>query len=1084
MKTIQRRVMEISQISSKANASQYFNQFNFKGIVEDNNIFAIDQESCRDAQNIFVSFDDRLKSRPTLQKDDLPELFSSLPYLDYDLIDIEQFGSNKVYVFKHSGTYDLIFVEENELTYCELTGLSEYKLASIEHYIVCLNNINAKLIDLSTYENYGQLHISGSSALYPIGSKEAYIGYYIKIGDEYELITNENYNTEIVYTDEGVFASKENYIGYFINTQDDVYLLVTADNYNDITDLVVNSSHAYSLPDAYKYKWVPLSDYTYIPTTEITTGNSTKQTEDSNSFIGQTKHQYNWSNSSQPLLPTGNADITLITVNGKQELGEFTDANINTDYRILKKLNIDVGLYNNISIVKDTICIAYDSYFKISFNGGETFENIYYDNNTGYMCGIYTLSDDGEYFFYVNTDGVHRCNLSNFTWNEVIKCSSNSGVIKRYGGKYHFFDGTTFAFTCGDNSMGAKNDLLYLKGPGVITDDYDYSDIDYTYKLGSIERVYIETITFAIMSNVSFSSLKVRVINGKTIILLGSTRYDNKSGIMVYDYTLSSQVNNQNIGLVLVNYEVSDFNVGFSIGFEIDSILDTGVNNYSFTAIVRAGNYFQTAYTVYDFTCQLSISISGSTITPTWNNTENMEIGIGDYSSTGELLEACKLDGGYIKSYSDGTTYVYQYMSEQWTSLFVSNVHKIIPVGDDFYLLARDENNNYYLYTNKLYSNSINDEEDVAQIVYIVGSVGSYNKVPQVTYSDTELYLGNGSTLQITQNTKDIDDNTKTLFYLPNINDQKFIDEITGMINISATEVAIFFKDNIVICSKVQDENMSAGYRYDYYNTKLSVGTRLGDSIINTLEGQYTIFPTIRGLAIMNYQAFMATTDQVVEYITDHIPALWGLFYENSTMIKIMQWRTYLVLTNGSGNMLLYNLTSNSWWRWQIPKNVYRVMTDQERLWCIDNLLYRFKDQRELKTDGTLEQRRYFDFSETENGSEINWFIKSQPLHFKAPTHYKNIKQIIFQFYDIDETTSYDKTLDAQIKLYRKKITITEPETIDFKIEGLRTFVKRFNYWKINELQWAISNDTDTIMPAQFEINNVSIKYEIGDEVR
>ena len=143
-----------------------------------------------------------------------------------------------------------------------------------------------------------------------------------------------------------------------------------------------------------------------------------------------------------------------------------------------------------------------------------------------------------------------------------------------------------------------------------------------------------------------------------------------------------------------------------------------------------------------------------------------------------------------------------------------------------------------------------------------------------------------------------------------------------------------------------------------------------------------------------------------------------------------------------------------------------------------------FKDQKELKLNGTLEQRRYYDFSETEKGIEINWFIKSQPLHFGAPTYYKNIKQLIFQFYDVDENISYDKTLDAQVKLYRKKITVTEPENIEFKIEGLRTFVKRFNYWKINELQWAVSNDTETTNPSQFEINSISVKYEIGEEVR
>ena len=74
--------------------------------------------------------------------------------------------------------------------------------------------------------------------------------------------------------------------------------------------------------------------------------------------------------------------------------------------------------------------------------------------------------------------------------------------------------------------------------------------------------------------------------------------------------------------------------------------------------------------------------------------------------------------------------------------------------------------------------------------------------------------------------------------------------------------------------------------------------------------------------------------------------------------------------------------------------------------------------------------------------------------------------------------------MNAQIKLYRKKITLREPETIQFKIEELRTFVKRFNYWKINEIQWGLGSDANTSTPAQLEFNGISIKYELGEEVR
>ena len=222
----------------------------------------------------------------------------------------------------------------------------------------------------------------------------------------------------------------------------------------------------------------------------------------------------------------------------------------------------------------------------------------------------------------------------------------------------------------------------------------------------------------------------------------------------------------------------------------------------------------------------------------------------------------------------------------------------------------------------------------------------------------------------------------------------------------------------------------------------------------------------------MNYQAFMATTDQVVEYITDNIRELWNTFYESNNIIKIIQYNNKLIFTNGTGTILLYDLDRTAWWKWEVPIVIKSAVTDQLDLRLIDTNLNIFKDATQ-----------YYDFSEIGNFKEINWFLMSQPLHMSAPNYYKNLKQLVFQFAEGDDNI-VTKTMNAQIKLYRKRLSIKEPETIKFQIENLRTFVKRFNYWKINEIQWALGNDTDTNVPKQFELNAISIKYEIGDEVR
>ena len=93
----------------------------------------------------------------------------------------------------------------------------------------------------------------------------------------------------------------------------------------------------------------------------------------------------------------------------------------------------------------------------------------------------------------------------------------------------------------------------------------------------------------------------------------------------------------------------------------------------------------------------------------------------------------------------------------------------------------------------------------------------------------------------------------------------------------------------------------------------------------------------------------------------------------------------------------------------------------------------------------------------------------------------KNLRQLIFH---LEETDEVDYTINSQIKLYRKRVSIKPVDVINFKIEGYRTHIKRFNYWKINELQWMLSADEHSRTPKQFKLNGLTIKFEMGEEVR
>jgi len=281
---------------------------------------------------------------------------------------------------------------------------------------------------------------------------------------------------------------------------------------------------------------------------------------------------------------------------------------------------------------------------------------------------------------------------------------------------------------------------------------------------------------------------------------------------------------------------------------------------------------------------------------------------------------------------------------------------------------------------------------------------------------------------------------------------------------VSTTKVAAFLVDKVYIITKVADDLL--GYRYDYLSTRLSVGIRQDDSVINTLDGKITMYPTVQGLAMMNYQPNVASTDQIVEYATNNIRTMWNEFYAAGA-IKIIQMKDYIYFSNGTTTYLMLDLRGLTWWLLTSPFAITRITTDQLNFNIISNGLYKYKPDYLVYKDVLTR--------------DIDWMVESQPNHFDAPVYYKNLKQLIFQLEEVDDV---ERTITVQIKLYRKSFVSKEPEIVGFKIEGYRTFVKRFNYWKINEMQWVLSADPASNTPAQLKLNGVSIKYEISEEVR
>ena len=948
MKTINRIPKEID--TSVSNYNKFNNQLNFKGIVLDTNIFAVDQESFADTNNVYVDEDMSLVTREPLTVEELP---TGILNNGEQIKDIQYIKDVTVYIIQNDKKFKIV-AYKNGISKI-LSDINKYYLCTYDQYILCFKDTGAQVLNVNDF-NTGWQDFSSSKLV-------------------------------------------------------------------------------------------------EIPTTKITTGPSVQEF-DKNEFTDAYKNVYIRTNDAQTVLPAkGNSSVNGLvrTPYGTFNFTDFEHPEESAQYRILKPLNLELNetIYN-ISAGESTVAITLRDRVLISYNNGAVFTSINFPTpSAGYSGKANTLSEDGKCYFYIDRQGVYRLTLDDLVWTLIrIKDGKTNETLPNVTvpSAYCFKNAEVFTFHIANR--------VYFKAPGMWTDNkqYDntlcYCTTSGTWSTSPYLLNYHANITIGKDGNGALCCIAPPVVEGNSHIIaivgLGTEavkyvenifpKTTNYSGLMtVEEITKISTFSNGHAGYgVVINgaYRGSDVNL-YSCEVGYDNIDNAKYIKETDTKTVLS------AVDIYNVGIPIML---------------NNGIGLSYSSGTFDryIIDTSK---------SAGNNYWYFPTIENEE---VQNGEKFAIAGDKFYL--------YDQIHNKIFTNAMSDK-DVIEVTYSYsGTSGYYTKIPTVSYSGSELYLGFDNLLQITKNSKN---DTGTLFNLPAINNQNFTNNITGIINISTTQLAIFFENEITICSKV--ENEISGYAYEYQKTRLQLGTRLGDDIINTLDGAATVFANARGLALMNYQAYMATSDQVLTFISDKIIELWKTFYSNSIHIKIIQMKNYIYISNGTNEYLMLDMRTQSWWKFTVPVNVNKLTTNQTNLYLLSDKLYLFN----LEYDKT----KYYDevYDEQGNAASISWRIESQRLHFGLPNHYKNIKQLVFQ---LKQANDYQNTIKAQVKIYRKTIDYSEPQIVYFDVDEYRTFVKRFNYWKINELQWILTNDPDTVIPAQLKLNGINIKYEIGEEVR
>lgn len=811
--------------------------------------------------------------------------------------------------------------------------------------------------------------------------------------------------------------------------------------FNNVDAVVINV-------DNFNDGWKFLKEEADIPVTKRVVGQEVFE-QPFNQFTGSYKEDYIWGEDIISLLPEGTAKV-IVNQTPKNITWTLPDANINTEFRVIRTINAPMRVSDIVSVATNAntgisvLCIARDTHVLISLNEGLSFEKVMYPINDGTL-DIASVSKDGLCFFFVAQDGVYRYTIGSKSW-EAIRITTPGAEPNLKGVGLHntcyFENAEVFTFVLYDSDLETPIANIYWKGPGLGSNQFDTGTLGYTLVHQQVDPTTQLNMT---RQDCASDSLHIVQHNGHTCIAAwlpgvssDTTRFIIIIGQGESEHLLYSQALDRAYG------KIESMKVTDTDNFRGVNIRGLTVDNgtwYSADAKLGVEIIETISTSVADFNLLVDTEV------PVTNTEAPIDLGtaylagINTYSVDGIVKLPTELNG------------------VQWPG--TAPRRSTICIGQYFYTFIGD-----HLYTNKMLTTS-NATIEYTRIVDT-----PYTQIPNVSHVNNELYLGFGDTLKITANERD---GTIIKFNLPKINDHAFTSSINGIINISSIEVAIFLINQIYLVNQVPDDLL--GYRYDYFNTRLSTGVRRDDSIVNTKDGMYTLYPTVQGLAVMNYQSDVATTDQIVDYVTKDITDIWATFYKASNNIKIVQMRDYVFLTNGTVNYIMLDLRGMTWWYFESPVPVIKMVTDQFNLKIISNGLYKFDTEYKGYKD------LYVKF--------IDWRLESQPLHFNAPSHYKNMKQIIYQF---EESTNISQTIASQIKLYRKQITYREPELINFKVDGYRTFVKRFNYWKINELQWTLAADSQNELewssenPAptqsQLRLIGLTIKYERGEEVR
>lgn len=304
------------------------------------------------------------------------------------------------------------------------------------------------------------------------------------------------------------------------------------------------------------------------------------------------------------------------------------------------------------------------------------------------------------------------------------------------------------------------------------------------------------------------------------------------------------------------------------------------------------------------------------------------------------------------------------------------------------------------------------------------------------------------------------DKNGDIEWYLPEINKQTFDDEITNLHPISTSEMGVFLNDEIWYVSLTESG-------YTYTKSKLPLGLKEGSDVMTAFDGSTIMFCSERGFVGLNYQDFVASSDQILSVLSDNIYSDMKEYCKEPVRLFSHGYWILLYKSN-SDKGYIFDIRSQSWWPVSYkPVNKIITCIGEPLLLCDGNLYDLDKGDKD-----------YYDFDG--NKSIVDWYVVSQKLYL-AMNYYKHIVNMTLSSVSNGED---ELSFNLDILNYRKNVNNGKAEIIHYEVDVIRTFVKRLNYFKVNEFQYMLSTDKDNFIQLPLSLSNITIKYKVQGQVR